>query len=92
LRTRTTVVSRSCCDSEDGEGSVWYRTAEQEGLRDLVVVTEFALHQGLLAPSQTNKPGEIAPSAYKLASFLHISKTDAAKVRDAVNAKAGATA
>jgi hypothetical protein len=69
-----------------------YRAADREDLHDLVVITEFALQQGLLAPSQTNKPGETAPSAYKIASFLHISKTDAAQVRDAVNAKAAVPA
>ena len=65
-----------------------YRSAEREGQRDLVVIAEFAVQQGLLAPSQDNKPGEIAPSASKLASFFHISKENARELRDAVNARA----
>ncbi|UKD50747.1 hypothetical protein L3Q65_00030 (plasmid) [Amycolatopsis sp. FU40] len=64
-----------------------YRATEREGLRDLVAVAEFALRQGLLAPSQDNKPGEIAPSASKLATFFRISKENAAHVRDRVNAR-----
>lgn len=67
-----------------------YRATEREGLRDLVAVAEFALRQGLLSPSQDNKPGEVAPSASKLASFFRISKENAAHVRDQVNARGAA--
>lgn len=65
-----------------------YRSADREGQRDLVVITEFALQQGLLAPSQDNKAGEIAPSASKIASYLRISKEHAREVRDRVNERA----
>ncbi|WP_143028112.1 hypothetical protein [Lentzea albidocapillata] len=65
--------------------------AGREGLRDLVVVTEFALKEKLLVPSQDNKPGEVAPSATKIASFFRINKTDAALVREEVNTRAAAT-
>lgn len=65
-----------------------YRSAEREGQRDLVVIAEFAVQQGLLAPSQDNRPGEIAPSASKLASFFRISKENARELRDAMNARA----
>lgn len=64
-----------------------YASAEREGLRDLAVIAEFAVQQGLLAPSQDNKPGEIAPSASKLAAFFRISKENARGLRDAVNAR-----
>ena len=66
--------------------------AGREGLRDLIVVTEFALKEGLLSPSQDNKPGEVAPSASKIASFFRINKTDAGLVREEVNTRAAATA
>lgn len=62
--------------------------ADRETLQDLVVNTEFALAQGLLAPSQDNKPGETAPSASKIAGLFRINKADAGAVRDAVNARA----
>nr|ABN48422.1 ORF14 [Amycolatopsis benzoatilytica] len=62
--------------------------AEREGLRDLVVNVEFALAQGLLAPSQDNGPGEVAPSASKIAQLFRINKADAGAVRDEVNARA----
>lgn len=65
-----------------------YRSAERDGLRDLVVVAEFAVRQGLIPAGQDNKPGELAPSASKLAAFFRISKENAAYVRDALNAKA----
>lgn len=65
-----------------------YRSAEREGQRDLVVIAEFAVRQGLLAPSQDNKPGEIAPSASKLATFFRISKERAGELRAEVNARA----
>lgn len=64
--------------------------AQRDELRDLVVITEFALRQGLLPPSQTNEVGDVAPSASKIATFLRISKERAAAVRDAVNANATA--
>ncbi len=62
--------------------------ADRETLRDLVVNVEFALAQGLLAPSQDNGPGEVAPSASKIAQLFRVNKADAGSVRDAVNARA----
>lgn len=64
-----------------------YRSAEREGLRDLAVIAEFAVQQGLIPPSQDNKPGETAPSASKLASYFRISKESARELRDVVNAR-----
>jgi hypothetical protein len=64
--------------------------ADREALRDLVVNVEFALAQGLLAPSLDNGPGDTAPSASKIAQLFRINKADAGAVRDAVNARAAA--
>jgi hypothetical protein len=64
-----------------------YGEAEQDRIRELVLLAEFAVQQGLLAPSQDNKDGETAPSATKIAAFFKIRKDVACAVRDAVNAR-----
>jgi len=65
-----------------------HRAAARDGLDAIVLKVQFAVEQGLLPPSQSNKEGETAPSASRIASFFRISKSDAAYVRDAVNANA----
>jgi len=62
--------------------------ADRSELRDLVVIVEWALAHELVAPSQDNKPGEVAPSTSKIASYFRVSKTNAAAVRAEINARA----
>ncbi len=64
--------------------------ADRSELRDLVVIVEWALAHELVAPSQDNKPGEVAPSTSKIASYFRVSKTNAAAVRAEINARAAA--
>ncbi|MFC7655461.1 hypothetical protein ACFQ34_32760 [Pseudonocardia benzenivorans] len=66
--------------------------ADRAEVHDLAVIVEWALARELVAPSQDNKPGEIAPSTSKIASYFHVSKTNAAAVRAEVNARAAAAA
>jgi hypothetical protein len=44
-----------------------------------------AMNAGELKPSIDNTPGEVAPSASKIAAYLNINKGDAGAVRDGVN-------
>lgn len=50
-----------------------------------------ATNAGELKPSIDNKPGEVAPSASKIAAYLNINKGDAGAVRDGVNRIFGTT-
>ncbi len=59
-----------------------------QGLRAvavLVVIATHALDTGALPPSQDNRPGEIAPSATRLAAYLRCSKPQATQVRAMIN-------
>jgi hypothetical protein len=64
-----------------------YAAAEQDRVRELALLAEFAVQQGLLSPSMDNKEGESAPSATKIASFFKINKEVAGEVRAAVNVR-----
>lgn len=55
------------------------------GLLDLVVRVQAAMRAGQLRPSELNKPGEVAPSAGKIAAMFGIGKDTAGLVRAAVN-------
>lgn len=76
------LISNVHVPGEDDSARLGDHTAN---LLDAIARVQAAMASGLISGSELNKPGEIAPSASKIAAVFGIGKGDAGVIRDGIN-------
>jgi len=76
------LIATAHVPGEDEPGRLGEDTA---GLLDAIARVQAGMAAGLVKPSELNKPGEVSPSASKIAAVFGMGKGDAGLVRDAIN-------